>query len=232
MLGKLYNSAAVVALATLLAGGGFAAYLFGSGKLDAERTERIAAILRGEPLQSSEPEDKQTEADQTADSDAPVRNARSAEEIQRTRQRDRLRRAVLDRAGADADARRALADQMLQHALSVQEEIEASKTAWDERVRKMNEAAQDEGFQRELKIVSKLSTKLAKEHIVLTWQKHKADAVRLLREMNPSKVTRILEQFKTPEDRQVAHELLEQLRLQSTKPDAPRSGRTAGDASN
>lgn len=232
MLGKLYNSAAIVALATLLAGGGFVAYLFGSGKLNAERTERIAAILRDEPGESPQSDGKQTEADQPAESDTPVRNAPSAQEIQQTRQRDRLRRAVLNRAGADADARRALAEQMLQHALLVQEQIEASKTAWDERVRKMNEAAQDEGFQRELKIVSKLSPKLAKGHVVLTWQKHKADAVRLLREMEPSKVTRILEQFKTPEEQQLAHELLEQLRLQSTNPNAPRSGRTAGDASN
>ena len=69
-----------------------------------------------------------------------------------------------------------------------------------------------------------------KEHVVRVWQKHQADAVRLLRAVGVSKGQRILEQFKTPEEIDTMHQLLEQLRLQGTEELTAGSGTTSGDA--
>ena len=72
-------------------------------------------------------------------------------------------------------------------------------------------AARDEGFEKELRIVSKLSPKLAKEHIVRKWKQSPDDAVRMLNALPESASKRTLGQMKTPEEIQITHELLERL---------------------
>ena len=96
---------------------------------------------------------------------------------------------------------------------------------------KLQEEALDEGFKRELEYVGKLSPKQAKEHITRTWKKHPIDAVRLFMKLNTSKGKAVLEQFRTPEEIEIMHELLEQIRFQDMKKDALASGKTTGDAS-
>lgn len=227
MMGKLFNLLAVFAVATLLASGGFVGYLFGAGRLNPARVETIAAVLRGEldhPQAAEQPASRPATQPAAA---PPERTTRSAEEIRQARVRDQLRRATLERAASDLAARQALLDQTLQTLITMQEEFEKHKTEWAEQRKKMAAAAQDEGFQRELEYVAKLTPKLAKEHIVRTWRKHKADAVRLLMALEPGKGKSILEQMKSPDEVGIMHELLEQLRLQDAQGQAAESGTTA-----
>jgi hypothetical protein len=229
MLAKLYHGLAILAIATTLAVGGFVGRLFGSGRLTAGRIETMAAVLRGEHDEVA----ADTTTTQPAEQDevAQPSGRRSAEQVRQALVSEQLRRAALERAARDVEARQELLDHAMQHLLSRQEKFEQDQAAWVERKRKETDALRDAGFQQELRLVGKLSPKLAKEHVVRSWQKHQADAVRLLRALNESKGQRILEQFKTPEEIEIMHQLLEQLRLQETDELAAGSGRASGDAS-
>jgi len=228
VLNKLYNWLAIVAIASMLSTGGLAGFLFGSGRLTGERLETIAGVLRGE----YDAEDAEAAATQPAQPDeveaAPA--APSADEVRKARLASRLRWVGLERAARDAAARQELVDHALQDLLARQEALEQERATLDERKAKELEALRDRGFQDELRIVSKLAPRQAKEHILRAWKKHPADAVRLLRAMEVSKTQRILEQLKTPEETEIMHELLEQLRLVGTDQLANGSGRTTGDA--
>jgi hypothetical protein len=228
VLGKLYNLLAIVAIASMLAVGGFAAFLFGSGRLNADRAETIAAVLRGE-LDERAAEVSSTQPAQDDEAEASEA-APSAEEVHKALVGNKLRRAALERAARDVAARQELLDHALQDLLTRQENLEQERVALNERRQKELEALRDQGFQDELRVVGKLSPRQAKEHLVRAWKKHPADAVRLLRALDVSKSQRILEQLKTPEETEIMHELLEQLRLQEANELADRSGRTAGDA--
>jgi hypothetical protein len=90
----------------------------------------------------------------------------------------------------------------------------------------------EEGFQQELEYVQNLAPDQAKEHLVRTWDKQPADAVRLMRALPVNKGKRILAELKTEAELEILHELLEQFRMQDygLEEDRPLSRRTPGDA--
>lgn len=231
MLSKLYSGLSIIAIATLLALGGFVAYLFSAGKLNSARLDSIAAVLRGQ-IDAAAPS---TPADaghapptsQRAPDSAVAAAGRSIDEIRQQRVREQITRATLERATADLTARQNLLNQSLQHLISLQEEFEKGKSTWMTQKKKLSETVKDEGFLRELQYVGKLTPKLAKEHVIRTWQKQKADAVRLFVAIDPGKGQKILEQFKTQEELGIMHELLEQLRAADVDKLVNGSGKTA-----
>jgi len=91
-------------------------------------------------------------------------------------------------------------------------------------------AAREDGFKKELEYVSNLKPAQAKEYLIRVWQRQKADAARLLSEIEESRGRRILEQFKTPEELQIMTDLLERIRLQGTEGHANASRMTEGAA--
>ena len=229
MISKLSNLLGVLSVATLLAVGGFAGYLFGTGRLNATRLDRMAAVLRGEfdtPPSAPTSQPVGHAASQPAEDDA---HAGAAEQIRTQRHRDQLRQATLERSANDVAARQSLLNQALQQLIGAQETFEKDKQTWIAQRKKLSEGLKDEGFQRELAYVGKLAPRQAKEHVHRTWNKQKADAVRLFLALDPAKGQRILEQFKTAEELQTMHELLEQLRLADVDRFAQGSRKTAGE---
>lgn len=226
MLGKLYHSVAVVSIAIVLAGGALMGLLYGTGKLTGERLETIASVLRGELDESGvgeavEPETKQPE-------DEPAAKSASSVEIRQQRRDEQLWRAVDERAYRDRMAQRELLDQALQHLITAEERFEQDQARWQAELERRRGQVLDEGFAKELKIVSKLPPKIAKEHIVLKWKESPADAVRMLNALPESTTKRILGQMKTAEEVQITHELLERLSTEKIDQFKPRSGKTAG----
>jgi len=214
VFGKLFNTAAIISLASVLAGGGFVGYLVASGNLNAERIENIAAVLRGDL--DEQPDDTAAE-DTAAEEPSPEPRARSEEEVRAMRQRQHLEGLQMERAARDLDARRRLLDQTLQHIVQQQEQLDRDKAEFAAQRRKVTSVMRDEGFQKELDLVSSLQARQAKVHILNVWKKQPADAVRLLTEMDESRAKRILEQLKTPEELQIQSDLLEQIRLRGTE---------------
>lgn len=212
-MGKLYPLLSIFAIATVLSWGGMAGYLAASGRLGRTALEQIVRVLRGEPL--TPPPASQPAASQPVVEEE--HGARSTDEIKAQRKHEHLQHLRLERAQRDVEARVALLKQAQQSLLQEEETFDARKQQWEAQRKKLLEKAQDEGFERELAYVSSLSPKLAKEHLLRTWQKQPIDAVRLLNALSPAKGKRILEQFKSPEELELAHQLLAQLRLQQAE---------------
>lgn len=209
MFGKLYHTAAVVSIALVLAGGGLVGLLYANGQLTAERVDAIAAVLRGTPVEAGEAVVVDA-AEEPNEAGSPERAA-SAEEIRQQRREAQLHRALNERAARDCVAQRRLLEQAMQHLLTTEEQFERDRKEWEAELERRRGAARDEGFEKELRIVSKLSPKLAKEHVVRKWKESPDDAVRMLNALPESTSKRILGQMKTPEEMQITHELLERL---------------------
>lgn len=226
-MSKLFNAAAIVSLATLLASGGFVGYLFGTGRLSTSRLSAIARVLRGDKddqgAKASEPPTGTTQP-----AEAP--RGHTSEEAQALRKHEYLERLRVERALSDLEAQRRLLDQVMQHVVSEQERLSEDKTTFETQRKQVSDTAHDEGFRKELDYVGGLAPRQAKEHIVRVWRKQKADAVRLFMALDVSKGKRILEQLKTPEELQIQTDLLEQVRVQGMEGYADPSGKTAGAA--
>jgi 3-oxoacyl-ACP reductase-like protein len=207
MMRKIYNLLAGAALAVVLALAGLVAWLAVSGKLSAQRIEQVAALLRG---QSTAAEPASAPQSQPASQPAAV----SLDAAHDARIRSQLQKAALDRAARDVEARRELLTHVLQDVISRQEKLDSDRSAWIAQKNKLSKDVKDKGFQREVEYVTRLSPEQAKEHVVRVWQKQKADAVRLFNALEPGKGQKILEEFTTPTELQIVHELLEQLRIQ------------------
>lgn len=229
MLTNVYNAVAAIALATLLAVSGFVGYLFATGRLNAGRLETVAGVLRGE-FDGSRPIAETAAAPTTRPTGSEGPPASTEDELRNLRKRQRLELLATERAERDLEAQRRLLDQVLQHVVQEQERLAEEKAAFARQREKLNAVAQDEGFQRELELVSGLQPRQAKEHLLRLWQKQPADAVRLLTAMDDSRAKRILEQFKTPDELKIQTDLLEQIRLQGAEGHANASGKTAGAA--
>jgi hypothetical protein len=215
VLAKLYNAVAIVSIATLLATGALVGVLFGTDRLTPERLETIAEVLRGELDEDSAAEGE--DAAMTQPSAEPTA-APSAEQLKEEQRDEQLRRALQERAYRDLRAQRELLDQALAHLISAEERFEESKAEWQAQLKRRRGETRDEGFEKEVEYVTKLPAKQAKKHLVLKWEEHPADAVRLLDALPTSTGKRILEQLETPEELQIMHELLERLGQQSLEP--------------
>jgi hypothetical protein len=226
VLGKLYHTVAVISIAIVLANGALIGLLFGTGKLTRERVEAMVKVLRGEPDTADNGEvveggSEPSEAQQGG-------RAASAEELRQQQRNDQLRRALDERAYRDRIAQRELLDQALQYLITEQDRFEKEQARARTELEQRRAQALDEGFEKELKIVSKLSAKLAKEHITRKWKESPPDAIRLLNALPESTSKRIFEQMKTLEEVQIMHELLERLSKEKVDRFEPGSGKTAG----
>jgi hypothetical protein len=228
LLARLYGVLAALSIASMLALGLFGSFLALSGRLNGERLAAVTAVLRGELPAAPAPEAAEPASQPQPPSAEHKR--RSEEEIHQQHVQDQLTRALAERALRDIAARQELLDRALQHLIQEGEKFDRSKSDWLTQQEKLRQKVRDEGFEHELKLVAGLSPAQAKDHLLRKWSRHPADAVRLLRGMPASKATRILEQFRTAEELQTLHELLEQLGQQETDGKALESGRTSSDA--
>lgn len=224
-MSRLFNSLAIVAISTVFASGGFLIYLVAGGTLTAARMDRIAAVLRGEldQLPTSQPVGDAHAASQPAS--APVHA--TADELRRIRTQERISAALAERYSRDLDAKRELLEKALANLITEQETFEKAKVEWKAAQDRMRQQNEDEGFRAEVDLVRKLPDAQAKEHVIATWKKHPADAVRLMKALGTSKSASVLKQFKTQEETQIVHELLEQLRSQDVDKLTPAAGTRA-----
>jgi hypothetical protein len=212
VFGKLYHTLAIVSTAIVLAGGALLGVMYGTGKLDGERIEAIAAVLRADPNEAGDaealdPGDVATASDETA----------TPEELRQRKQEAQLRRALDERAACDRIAQQRLLEQAMQRLVMAEEKLERDKQDWKKQLERRRGATRDEGFAKELSIIAGLSPKIAKDHIIRKWQESPADAVRVLNALPESKSKRILGQMKTAEELRITHELLEQLSSDDAK---------------
>ncbi len=230
MIRKLYHLLAILGIAGTLGGGALIGALFATGQLDAQRVDAIASILRGEApaAPASQPA---ASAPAQPEAAAVAMRAPSAEEIARQQRETQLRRLALERSTADLRAQQELLGQAMHELIVRGEQFDQKRTDWLAQREKLMDESRDSGFAREVELLSTLAPKQAKEHLVRTWRKNKADAVRIMNALSTSKAKALLSQLKTPEETEVLHELMEQLRTQDATTLAPEAG-TASDDDN
>lgn len=239
-MNKIFHLASIVSVVTLLMLTGFGGFMFASGKVTPAKLDQIAEVLRNDnPVEAQEvsedaqgvPTTQPAATEEGAEDEELTDEIPTAEQVERQRLRDHLTGLRLARAKQDVLARQDLLKQAQQALIEQQEQFAADKEKWLTRREKLESEARDEGFERELSYVATLPPKLAKEHIVLTWNKAPVDAVRLFNALKLTKGKKILEQFKSDDEIKVMHQLLERLRLQETRePSAAESGMSTGAA--
>lgn len=217
---KVWNIVAFLAVMNLIAVGCFMAWLFGSGRMDAERLERTRLIFHVPIEQESSERVAAEEAEAIAlemaqeqaslvrlpaGSNQPID---SLEAIEMHRQRmERRFRSDLERDRTellDFERRLAAREADLKRRLSA---FEASRT--DRRT-----AEEKIEFTRVTKLLESLPAKSSKEYLVLMCgDGQMADAVDYLRAMRPGTRTSIFAAMKSEEDMQLASALLKSLRV-------------------
>lgn len=230
MIRKLYHLLAILGIACTLGGGALVGTLVATGQLNAQRVDAIASILRGESPAAPASQPAASAPARVEPGPAAAR-APSADEIARHQRETQLRRLALDRASADLRAQQELLGQAMHELIMRGEQFDQKRTDWLAQREKLMDESRDSGFAREVELLSNLAPKQAKEHLVRTWRKNKADAVRIMNALSTSKAKALLSQLKTPEETEVLHELMEQLRTQDVTALAPEAGTASDDDS-
>jgi len=213
MLKSLYQLVALIAIVHLLVLVGLVGYLVATGQLDAERVQAIAAVLRGEsPIQpgvaTTRPSVPQTQPVPEA---SPVQVARALEQ-------DEIARRLFEQRRREIEDRLNLARAIRLDVIRRQEQLEAERERFH---REVLQQYQHDGFQKELELLSSVSSKKAK---AILMSKQDAEVVRLLMAMDVRTGKKIIDACKTPEEMSWISRILE--RIQKLQED--RSARPGG----
>ena len=172
----------LLGLVNLFALAGFVGYLFASGRLNAERVEQIAMVLRGEFPET------EVATSQPADAEPPPEASEA--EIARIRANREYYELLADRHKREIEDRRGLGQQIRSETLVLLKEIERREDAFKKEQAKMLEESQQLGFARQLEVLSKIDPKKAKN--LLKEHTKEPDAVQLLMQMDANRVSKIV----------------------------------------
>lgn len=190
MLRRLYHILALLAMINLFAVAGLVGYLFASGRLNAERVDQIAVVLRGEFPKAPEPV-----ATRPADGAVPER---SRDEIARIEAKRKFYALIADRQQRELADRQTL-NQRIQFDVNAQmEQIQAKAQQIEEQKTKLREEVQQDGFTQALAMYSDMEPKLAKDVLIT---KKDADVVQILTQMDPVPRKKIINSCKTQEEK-------------------------------
>lgn len=218
MFKRLYQIVAWLALANLFAVAGLVGYLVASGRLDAERVDQIAMVLRGE---FPEPQTAET---QPAMAEAPPQTSR--EELKELQARKRFYELIAERQQRELADRSAL-NQSIQMDVNRQlENIEAKEQEFEQNKKETTELLAEDGFKESLEIFSSMDPKLAKEVLM---DRKDADVVRVFMEMDEIRRKKIINTCKTAEEQDwISRVLTQMVALDKVVPDEDEQVATAG----
>ncbi len=185
-----YHWIAALALLHLLALGGGVGYLFGTGRLDAQRVRAAVGVLCGEQEQiTNEPR-------------ASARAAPPANQVVASRQRgmvnDEIQRRNAERYRTQVEQRLKFVNAARLEVDRRREEFEAQAEK-DRQARKLRaERESGAGYAKEVEIIAALSPKTALEQIMTM---DDAEAARVMFQLDTRKVKKIIEAAKTDAER-------------------------------
>lgn len=194
----LYNLIALIAITNFLIISGLLGYLVSSGRLNAESLSKIVAILRGEDLR---PETTTAPVQTTQPTTQRVKPAMLENIDIEYALLEREKRVIQDRMLRLKDAELKL--------LKDREAFLAEKDKFYKEMELIKKAREDEGFQKALSLYSNMPPKLVKEDFM------KLDidvVVRYLMNMPKMTASKILREFKSPEEQKRRQEILERIR--------------------
>jgi flagellar motility protein MotE (MotC chaperone) len=192
--------AATFLLANILAGVGLLVYGFATGRLGQEQRTQYLATWRGEKLVPP-PEEVEVREEQETPQQASMRIA-SAEVEREILSREMHRYEELLRNRQDTiDTAKAKLEKDLK-------QLEKDKQVFTAKVDQQEALAKDEGFQKALKSYILMKPKYAKQDFM---EMEETEVVRYLAAMKADTATKILNQFKTPQEQEKRRQLLKLL---------------------
>lgn len=183
----MYDAVALVAIVNVVVLGGAVGFFVANGTLNAEKVQKAARVLRGEVEVAAAP---MPAAD---DPKAPIapkvtsRTAVSEEEM------DLMQREA-ERLKTEVDQRVALANSIMLKVKTEREAFRKEKEAATKQQEADRAKQQDEGFQKQLQILTSLGPKTALEHILALNDPDKA--AKMLVAMDTDRAKKIVESAK------------------------------------
>jgi pyruvate/2-oxoglutarate dehydrogenase complex dihydrolipoamide acyltransferase (E2) component len=204
---RIYHILALTALVAVFALGGFAGFLFATGRLNAERVDQIAKVLRGEfPKAVAAAPTSQPTSQPAAPTMQPSRS-----EIARMQAQKEYYELAGERLRAEAEQRRTL-NQRIQLDITRQAEETEARRQETEKAKPRPAASptpsQSEAAAKELEVFSTMDPKLARD---LLMKRKEPDAVQLFLQLEPNRVKKIVDACKTEEERTWIGRILSQL---------------------
>ena len=179
---RLYHILAILALINLFTLAGFLGYLFAAGKLNAERVEQIAIVLRGE---FPKPEEETAAA--AAPAEVPEA---SQEEIARLQAKQERYTLIAERHKRELDDRRTLAQATQVESLRLIDEIDRKDEAFKQTRKTALDEERQAGLAKELELFATMAPAMAKD---LLKTRKDADAARILSEMDVNRAKKIID---------------------------------------
>ncbi len=201
MVKRVYHIAAIFAFIHLAAIGGLVGWLVSDGRLDSDKVDQIATILRGE--------DEEALSAGSEEDEASAKPKKSSDSIDQDQTREELFRLQMDRRMAEL---RQQASTITSARLQVTRQREALDRREEEVANQQNKRKKQEqtkGYKKELDILSSLKPKVALYQLSL---KTTADAADLLLMMNTRNAKRIIEAAKGPAEKRRMADLLKAMR--------------------
>ncbi len=194
---------ALLAILHLVVLVGLGVFLWGSGRLDAEKVEQIAAVMRGE---DSESEAARRTASQPAVT--PVLARASSEKIAEAQTSDEVARLVGERLLREAADRKVLVDAAMLKVIRQHEALATEKNEFKKARELASSERQHSGLKAELEILSKLSEKNARDVLM---KKPVPDAVNVLMKMKTRSAAGIIEACKTEAEKAWAVQMMQEI---------------------
>jgi hypothetical protein len=227
---KLWNALVLALAVNFLLAGGAVAWLYKRGRLDRDRVGRIRKIISENPAPVGPKEDSAQVAGATTRPavtlDALLEKhtgKRAGEQVEVVQQAfdaqsvllDRRRREVEDLAGQVARQQEKLAGDRAA--------LEADRRAFMEKEAAARDVASDQGFQESLKLYAAMPSRQAKD-VFLSMPDE--TVVRYLRALPPRTATKVVKEYKTPEETERIRRIMERMRQgePSTRPAESNAG--------
>jgi len=218
----LWNVIAVVVVLDVLAALGFVGYLYSSGRLNRERLERVAAMLRPtveEEQQQTQQQAQQAQAAQEAQRKqqhlAMVAQGPLPTQDQLSRQQEEYEKQMMtvQRLRSEVGALQRQLELAQQRLTKERQEIAAEREALQQAVVEANARQGDVDFQHAVALYEQLKpaqTKRMFQELLAKGQKKQV--VEYLAAMQVRKAAGVLKEFKEAEETAVAAELVQALR--------------------
>jgi hypothetical protein len=200
---RFYHLLALLAMINLFAVVGLISYLFMSGKLNPQRVEQIATVLRGE-FPTSQPAIAST---QPANREEKARG--SGAEIAQREEKKELLDLVRKRREKDLVDRDALNKTISLDTRQVLERLDKEKKALQDQKKALSSEGERAGFEKQLTMLSSAAPKLSLN--ILKTQMKEPDAVQVLMKMDENRVKGIINACKTEDDKAWIGRILNQI---------------------
>lgn len=225
---KILDILALTLAVNFLALAGAAGWLWKSGKLDPAKVEAIREIVFPTSQPATQPADAGAKSHATTQPfvrlDALLEKhagKRAGEQVEVIQQTFDVQSAMLDRRRRELDALQSQVATEQERLAEASEALEADRKRLADRDAQAQSLAADKGFQDSLKLYGTMQAKQAKG-VFLSMPDD--TVVRYLQAMNPRIATKILREFKAPDEQVRLNRLMELMR------EAPPPGAASGPA--